>query len=74
MPNDKKKKAMIRTRNCLMKSVSVVCVFVCVFESVAIALFYFRLSQPKFHFMYYLILVVTCNNKFYFIHPGYYVQ
>jgi len=52
MPNDKK--AMIRTRNCLMKSVSVVCVFVCVFESVAIALFYFRLSQPKnsFHVLF----------------------
>jgi len=46
MPNDKKK-AMIRTRNCLMKSVSVVRVFVCVFERVAITLFYFSAVPTK---------------------------
>ena len=60
-----------RTRNCLTKSVSVVCVFVCVFERVAIILFYFRLSQTKIHFIYYFILVVTYNNYFMFIHPDY---
>jgi len=38
-----------------MKSVSVVCVFVCVFESVAIVLFYFSAVPTKLLIRYILL-------------------
>jgi hypothetical protein len=57
-----------------MKSVSVVCVFVCVFESVAITLFYFFGCANKInplYFYYPFILVVICNSYILYVsHPG----
>ncbi len=65
---------MIRTRNCSIQCISVVCVFVCVFERVAITLFYFSAVPTKLLIRYIFIifiLVVTCNSHILsVIYPG----
>jgi len=46
-----------RTRNCLIKCISVVCVFVCVFESVVKTLFYFSAVPTKLLIRYIFIIL-----------------